>query len=262
MSDPRSLAISKLGSAKAILLDYDGLLVDTESVYLRTWGEVLDAEGRRLCAGYHCGRHQSEVFEVVRAHVLPPFSGLDEVSAYRQRAFRRIINTEGICLMPGWADLLPVLLARCPVYVVSNSSSDDVEWGLGQAGFDGGLSGIFGYLPGAKRKPDPFLYDCARRQLGIDAADLVAFEDSTAGLLAAQAAGIPVICISQDDEAVEFAARRQIAHFESARAVLERSGFGLSRGAGSVPGETPASAPVENEHLIGERGRPIDCPGG
>jgi len=224
MSELKETAIARLRRARGFLLDYDGLLVDTESIYFQTWSSILDEEGRRMCAAYHHGRHESEVYTFVKDHIARELSSLQDVSAYREKAFHTIVERDGIRLMPGWLPLVSKMVGRGVVFVVSNSIREDVLWGLKRLGIDGLLTGVVGFGDGAKRKPDPFLYNLAVRASGVPTAELIAFEDSPSGLVAAQAADVYAICVSDTKEAAVFSKERTIPCFGSALEILDLMG--------------------------------------
>lgn len=123
--------------------------------------------------------------------------------------------------MPGWLSLLAFLQPLVPLFVVSNSAINDVVWGLKRVGIYDSMRGIIGYSSGAKRKPDPFLYNEAVRQIEMAKSELIAFEDSHSGLLAAQAAGIYVVCVSNAIETPLIMNDCEIPCFRSAFEILE-----------------------------------------
>jgi putative hydrolase of the HAD superfamily len=221
MPTMKELAIARILAAKGFLLDYDGLLVDTEAIYFQTWCDILNEEGRHLCSMFHQGRHESEVYALVKEYVSAEFTSFGEVSAHREEAFSKIVEKDGINLMPGWATLFPQLECRGAVFVVSNSATEDVLRGLKKLGIAARVSGVFGYGTSVRPKPDPFLYNWAVRESNLPPSTLVAFEDSPSGLLAADSAGVFAICISEAEESATFSVQKNIAYFRSATEIID-----------------------------------------
>ena len=225
----RSNALLNILKANGLLLDYDGLLVDTESLYLATWCMVLDKEGQNICASSHRGRHESEVFELVKNHINPMLKlrSLEQVSLYRKVMFHQLATKSGFVPMAGWLTFLVRFFEVKRMFVVSNSTLDAVNWGLETAGVKQYFNGVIGFDGCGLRKPDPYLYNQAVQLLAIPRPEIVAFEDSEAGLLAARAAGIYAICVSDNEGTWDFCSRMSIPFFRSAVELLDGFRFAI-----------------------------------
>jgi len=82
------------------LLDYDGLIVDSEKLYFETWCQVLTDEGQKICHQYHEGKHESEVYEKVKLYLKRSMS-LEEVSKYRKSMFDELVAQGQLKLIDG-----------------------------------------------------------------------------------------------------------------------------------------------------------------
>jgi HAD superfamily hydrolase (TIGR01509 family) len=204
----------------ALLLDFDGLLYDTEGAEYQAWNEVYGRYGLEL-----------ELKLWVREAIgRPPGAGeFDPIVHLQQlvddeldvRALRRAYERdkrEGLPhqLMPGAAELLDAARARglCAAIVTSNHSAN-VRRHLARArctfAFDALVSAEGDR---ARGKPHPVLYLEALAALGLAPEQAVALEDSPNGIAAAKAAGL--VCI-----AVPNAVTRGAAGLEAADRLLD-----------------------------------------
>ena len=177
------------------LLDYDGLIVDTEKLYFKTWCEVLTEEGQKICRRFHEGRHESEVYEKVKLYLKKSMS-LEEVSRYRKSMFKKLMDQGNLEPMDGIKMLLEKLKQIAPLSIVSNSTSAVVKEGLISTGLAGYFQKYICVNSRLQLKPAPDLYLKAVSVLDVDTRSLLALEDSTTGILSAQAAGVSVVCIN------------------------------------------------------------------
>src|SRR4030043_360372 len=108
------------------LMDYDGLIVDSEKLYFETWCRVLNEEGQKVCQRFHEGKHESEVYERVRLYLRQDMT-LEEISKYRASMFDELVAKGQLELVEGVKGLLGKLQSIAPMSIVSNSVKDIVE---------------------------------------------------------------------------------------------------------------------------------------
>lgn len=181
---------------RAVLFDFDGLILDTEWPEVLSWREVFAAHGEILPDDIWRGAIGRGVEqEAVRpADLLSRLSGIgaEELRAeYQALRMSRILAQP---VLPGILDLM--VEARelgMRVAVVSSSARSWVEGHLERLGLLGLVERTFTSDDVARTKPSPDLYLLALREFGIVPGEGIAFEDSENGVAAAHAAGIPVI---------------------------------------------------------------------
>lgn len=215
MSDVSSAVSEQIIAAEHLLVDYDGLLVNSEDLYFQTWCAVLTQEGQAICKDFHKGRHEVEVYKKIKPFLLRSMT-LEEVSAYRRSLFDDLVQEGRLSLIGGIATLLQTLSSLAPMSIVSNSELNIVNHGLKAAGIDAYFARKYCYHKGVRRKPAPDLYNAAMVDLGLDQHAVVAFEDSQSGLDAALTAGLLVVCISDDKNVVPFCTEQGIALYRAA----------------------------------------------
>ncbi|WP_370947446.1 HAD family hydrolase [Amycolatopsis sp. cg5] len=182
--------------AEALIFDFDGLLVDTETAVLASWRETFAEFGLEVPMDvWHTviGTHRTAqvMFDLLEDHAGP----LDRL-AYRAKSRARVLamlEAEGT--RPGVAGYLDDAAALgLRLGVASSSSAEWVEGHLARLGlreqFDTVVTGD--RFPA---KPRPDLYLAALAALRSDAADAVAFEDSPNGVTAAKAAGLRCVAV-------------------------------------------------------------------
>jgi len=180
-------------AVRALLLDFDGTMVDTESVDWRSWEEVFAQHGVEL---------PRERF-LLRIGTLNGPDELDELDALLEspvdrdavQAGRRAREHELIAeepLRPGVDRLLEEAAELgLKVAIVSSSTRDWVHSHLERLAIDHHV--VLVHCADGDRdrcKPSPVLYLEALDHLGVRADEAIALEDSTNGVAAAKAAGI------------------------------------------------------------------------
>lgn len=184
----------------AACFDLDGLLVDTEPI----WMDAKEVLFERHGVAFHVADHLA-VFgtsEVQAATYFTSRMGLDASQVDRVRAeYLELVTTrlvEGpIPLQPGALELVSWLRGRMPIALVTNTRRPLADVILRRTG----LSGLFDALATsdeAAAKPAPDLYLLGCRRLGIAPADAVGLEDSPTGARAVKAAGMHCIAVPSD----------------------------------------------------------------
>ncbi|WP_119696821.1 HAD family hydrolase [Microbacterium halotolerans] len=180
-------------TASAAVFDCDGILVDSESIWLQLISEVLahvtDTDPEQF--------HGLSVDDTATG--IAALTGA-EPSAVRADLVRRYSArlTPGVAPMPGAIALVTRLAAAVPVAVASNGLRADVEMMLDSIGLLDTVHVVRTLSDVASGKPAPDLYLDAARLLGVEPGGTIAFEDSPAGSRAARAAGMTVIGVNAD----------------------------------------------------------------
>ena len=175
-------------TAKAILFDMDGVLVDSASAVERVWRAWATEYGydpERVVAQAH-GRRSIETIRELAPHLDPERENLRVEQM-------EIEDKDGVVPLPGAAELLRNLpLGRFAI--VTSATHALAEARLGFAGlpipprFIGGDDVVHG-----KPSPEPYLKGATL--LGFTPDECLVFEDAPAGIAAARAAGMRVIAL-------------------------------------------------------------------
>lgn len=185
----------------ALLLDFDGLLYDTESAAYAAWERLYAAHGAQMSL-------QRWVSEAIgRAPADQSFDPLVELERITGERFdraavraRRDAERQALLpheLMPGADALLAAARSRgLRTAIVTSNSRAKVDGHLARAGTAHQFDAIVcADGDAARSKPRPTLYLEALALLGLTADQAVAFEDSPNGIAAARAAGLYCVAV-------------------------------------------------------------------
>jgi len=179
---------------QALVFDFDGLIVDTETPMVEAWVAVHAQHG------VACDRavlhdivgHVGQGFDAWAAFD-PVFDRTTLDLAYRRQA-RQLIEQQPV--LPGVKELISAARDRgLALGVASNSDHDHVEGHLARLGLLAQFEAIRCIDDVAQGKPAPDVYLAALAALDADPARTVAFEDSVPGHLAAKRAGLHCVVV-------------------------------------------------------------------
>ena len=175
----------------ALLWDNDGILVDTEPLYMKVTRDIL-AEvdvGLSLEQYREVSLKQGQsCFDLARS------AGIDEVSIERLRRRRdeayhaRVLK--GVDLMLGARETLRALHGRLPMAIVTSSHPENLHAMHRDHEIDIFFDTVVASGDYARSKPHPDPYLEAASRLGVNPRSCVAIEDTERGLQAAVAAGM------------------------------------------------------------------------
>ena len=182
---------------RALVFDFDGLILETERPDYQSWREVYQAHGQDLSMdvwGDVIGRGAS-YFDPYRDLVTRLGHDLDREAVLTRRQVRHRELIAELEILPGVREAV-VEANRLGLRLgVASSSSRAWVTGhlerLGLAGFDC----VRCRDDVAHAKPDPELYLAACACLRVEPRDAVALEDSANGIAAAKAAGLRCVAI-------------------------------------------------------------------
>lgn len=206
---------------RGVVFDFNGTLSDDEPVLLAVFSELFDVYlGRPLSAedyyAHLVGRSDREIITAVLGEQADQVT-VERLLARRGERYRALVAARPPIDAAAMALLRVLSARRIPVAVVTGAQRADVEFVLDRCAVADCVDVLVAEEDVERGKPDPegFLLGAAR--LAVAPGDLVAFEDSAAGVRAAKAAGLPCIAVR----------RRGGAPPPGADAVIDRLGPGL-----------------------------------
>ncbi|MFD0254205.1 HAD-IA family hydrolase [Streptomyces sp. NPDC127113] len=175
--------------ARALLLDMDGALVNSDAAVERVWRRWADRNGL----------DGDEVLKVVHGRqgyasmaLLLPDRPMEQNHADNARMLaEETADTEGVVAIPGAQEFL-ASLRGLPHALVTSADVALSTARMAAAGLAQPDVRVTAESVGAS-KPDPEGFLKGAAELGIAPEDCVAFEDSGAGIAAARAAGMRVV---------------------------------------------------------------------
>jgi len=182
---------------RALIFDFDGLILDTEEPIYRSWHEVYDAHGVPLpfelwvktVGSSNQAFHPQHHLEEELGRPLPQ-------AVIDRRVERRAELVHAQPLLPGVAGLVEAARALgMKLGVASSSSRDWVSGHLERLGILDRFDCLRTRDDVAHVKPAPDLYVAVLECLAVAARDAVAIEDSPNGIVAAKSAGLRCVAV-------------------------------------------------------------------
>ena len=194
-----------------VIFDMDGVIFDTERIYLEAWTEVFDKYGYKMTKEVY-----TSVMGVGRKNVINTFKriygeGLPIDKMYKEKddiLFNRIENGT-VPTKEGVYELLKFLRENnYNIALATSAKRERVDKHLKESNLEGvfNISVCGDEVENAKPNPDIFLK--AANKLEVDSENCIVVEDSLAGVKAAYNAGMLVVNIPDlrdyDDEMKKF----------------------------------------------------------
>jgi HAD superfamily hydrolase (TIGR01509 family) len=184
-------------AVRALIFDFDGLIIDTEVPVYRAWSEVYEQHGELLSLEFWAGiiGYGLDRFDPMADLESRLGRPLDRESVQAARRLRQTQMTMALEILPGvleWRREAAALGVR--LGVASSSNRAWVTGHLERLGLDGWDCVRTGDDV-TVTKPAPDLYRSALECLGVAPASAVAVEDSGVGVLAAKAAGLYCVAV-------------------------------------------------------------------
>jgi HAD superfamily hydrolase (TIGR01509 family) len=181
----------------ALILDFDGLILDTESPIFEEWRATFRARGHDL--GLDVWQHALGTFGTYDpcAH-LSKLTGedFDHETLRQEVRARNMVRCEALSLLPGVAERVQeARVAGLKTAVASSSTSAWVEGWLERHGIRPLFDTVCSRDHVERVKPAPDLFLLAASRLGVAPERCVVFEDSPNGIRAARAAGMRCVAI-------------------------------------------------------------------
>ena len=183
---------------KAIIFDFDGTIVDTESPWYDLVSDLYRGHGHELPLSDYltCIGTSGDGFDVYQHLEQLLGRNIDREGIKRDLTAQHHELMKSTELRPGVLDIILAAHARgLPLAIGSSSPRVWVDSYLRRFGLLEYFRCIVTADDVARVKPDPALFNQARAGLGSQAAETLVFEDSCYGLEAAIAAGLPCVAV-------------------------------------------------------------------
>lgn len=184
---------------RALIFDFDGLIIDTESAIYQAWRELYESHGQALTI-----EHWSQCVGTDFSAAYDPKKELEQLTGrtfdWKQQDAEL---TERVHELLDGFDALPGVRERLeeanelnlPCSIASSSPLSWVNRHLGQLDLHHRFANITCRDHVERIKPNPDLFLDAARKLGAQADEVIIFEDSLNGLRAAKAAGMKCVVV-------------------------------------------------------------------
>jgi len=197
---------------KAILFDFDGVLVDTEPLHLQAFQKVLAEEGLTLNErdyyAKYVGLDDKGCFQAVLSGQSPAVTAamIQRLVERKAKLLLEHLKTN-LSVYPGIADFVAVTAQHYRLAIVSGALRNEIEFSLEAAGIRKQFQHITAAQDVQNGKPDPegYLHALAglNRQSPVTASECLVIEDTIPGIQAAHAAGMRCLAVANTFPATE-----------------------------------------------------------
>ncbi|MGG7143112.1 HAD family hydrolase [Clostridium nigeriense] len=176
-----------LENIRTVIFDMDGVLFDTEKVYLDVWTSICEKYGYKMTKEIYCkviatGRENvKRVFKKEFGNNIP----IEEM--YKEKDINLAIELEkGVPVKDGAYELLKYLKNRkYNLALATSASKERMDKQLEDAGFRCIFDEVVCRDEVMETKPNPEIFLKAADKLGVDPKECIVIEDSLAGVRAA-----------------------------------------------------------------------------
>ena len=206
-----------------VIFDFDGVVVDSETLQARAWTRVARELGARrgeISAAQIAGRLDAELAGEL-------FAGFDAARCLegKWRAEAELEAAGELRLVDGAAEVVRQLAGVHVLAICSSCREEVITRRLDAAGLRSSFRLVVGRVDGLRHKPAPDPYLLALERLGVRPPDACAIEDSPTGVAAAKAAGIHAIQLLHDGMPRAVDADEHVTslrHLKSRREAIDR----------------------------------------
>ena len=191
---------------KGIISDMDGVILDTEKLYVRFWREAASFYGFPMTLEHALGI-RSLSGKLAEEKLQGWFGKEFDYNAVRQKRIElmdKFVNQNGVEPKPGAKALLSYI--KDNGYALALATATPVDRAVRYLK-SVELYSFFDQIVSAREvkrgKPAPDIYLCAAKRLGLDPKECIALEDSQNGIRSAFAAGCKTIMVPDLDRPTE-----------------------------------------------------------
>ena len=179
---------------KMVLWDNDGVLMDTEGLFMLSNKQVLAQHGIVLTQEEFCDVNLTQGRSVLELISRGDEAKLDELRAQRDELYSQLLSGSD-CRIPGMLDVVKAVGKTCRMAIVTSSKRNHFELMHKSSGIVEHMEFCLmsGDYPRSKPHPDPYLE--AMRRAACSPDECLVVEDSPRGMQAAVAAGSRCVVI-------------------------------------------------------------------
>jgi beta-phosphoglucomutase len=202
---------------RAVIFDFDGIIVDSEPLILKLTQEMAAREGWTVSEedyyrDYLALDDRGTVEHLYACHGRPVDAARrDELVAWKGRRYQEIIR-DGLPPIPGAVEFVTELAGHYPLAIASGSLRVEIHHLLTKMGLREKFSVLATADDCRRSKPDPEVYLLALSRLralpifrdpSLQPEECLAVEDAPLGVVAAQAAGFKCLALTHSRPAAE-----------------------------------------------------------
>lgn len=211
-------SLPKLPEFDAVILDLDGLVIDSEPTYRAAWKEAGELLGFPLTETL-LRSFSGKSYDLIEGILKSEFGHDFPMQHFRDKAvlrWRESVEATGIPVKPGLRTLLAVFEElSIPFCLATNSEKRYAEKCLSHAGLAQAFPTRITRDQVKSPKPAPDIFLAAALRLNVEPERCIVLEDSETGALAALAAKTQLILVTEPGAVTESVTQRAFARLES-----------------------------------------------
>ena len=187
-----------LDRCEGIILDFDGLIADSEPFHYRAYSEVFERYGHTINPEEYWVEFTSKgkgIQGEIERYNLKLDVKPEEMRQQKFEIYSRFCRNGDIKLFPEAKQFIQSLKGRFKVAIASGSWAHDIRDILKNENADSLIQTILGKEPPRPEKPAPDIFLEAARELNLAPEKCVVVEDALKGLTAAREAGMACIIV-------------------------------------------------------------------
>lgn len=183
---------------KAVIFDFDGVIVKSEPLHYRTFRQILAPLGIRINRARWYKEFAGTGSRSIISRLFAEHGIEEDVEEYvqrRKRLYADYVKKDGLRPNKGLRRFLTRLKTLdIRTAIASGGHNSNIELVLSKIGMSGMFDAVVGSADVKRSKPDPEVFIVAARKLHMKPAECVVVEDSIPGTEAACRAGMKVVC--------------------------------------------------------------------
>jgi HAD superfamily hydrolase (TIGR01509 family) len=208
MLSPQEKLKILLQNCQTIVLDFDGLLADSEPYHYKAYNEVFERYGHTLDKEEYWLEWTSKgkgIAGEIERHQLKLNADELELRQQKFEVYSRFCQSGAIKLFPETVRLAQILADSHQLVIASGSWGHDIRAILKNADAENFFPLIFGKESAPREKPHPDIFLKAAEATHCPVEKCLVVEDALKGLTAATEAGMPCVIIKNAlNENIEF----------------------------------------------------------
>jgi HAD superfamily hydrolase (TIGR01509 family) len=177
-------------SVRAIVFDFDGVVVDSEPLYEKAEKKLFAKY--HICPGEEIWKRIKGLSEKIFLILLRDEYGIDvsieELQVYSRQYLREVFARD-LRYVPGFVEFFKQIKPRYKNGLVTSTSWDLLDWIFRHTAIRNDFQEIVTVDDTANGKPHPEPYLLIARRLGVQPGEMLVIEDSINGIESARAAG-------------------------------------------------------------------------
>lgn len=205
-----------LKGIEAIIFDIDGTLMDSMSVWSDIDDIFLEKYGLEEPEGFHEGMEGKSYSETAQ-YFLDLFPSLPHSREELEQEWHEMayeFYAKKLMLKPGAYEFIKEMHEKgIKLGIATSNNRDLAEAGLANNGVFEYMDSFWTACEAKAGKPNPAVYLCVAKELGVDPSKCLVFEDVPMGILAGKNAGMKVCAVDDAFSAAQEVKKRELADY-------------------------------------------------